>query len=153
MTSCNRGSTALQRGAWAPHHVGCAEAVACGSVHNLMVLAMVSEGTLLPSSLRPRSWVMQLGPLCPQGVMGLLQLSQLSSYTSARSAAAQAKPNALQVVAAKIGASRALAQRLAEEKSAVGMATRASANGSLDEEELTQCDFEAEPIIKRIHGC
>ena len=58
-------------------------------------------------------------------------------------AAALPGPALLQAVAAKISAARALAQRLAEEKSAVAVATRASADGSLDEEELTQCDFEA----------
>ncbi len=44
-----------------------------------------------------------------------------------------------QAVAAKISAARALAQRLAEEKSAATVATGASADSSLDEEELTQC--------------
>ena len=39
----------------------------------------------------------------------------------------------------KISAARALAQRLAEEKSAAAVATRASADGSLDEDELIQC--------------
>ena len=42
-------------------------------------------------------------------------------------------------MAAKISAARALAQRLAEEKAAVAVAARASADGSLDEEELVQC--------------
>ena len=45
-----------------------------------------------------------------------------------------------QAVAAKISAARALAQRLSEEKAAVAVAARASADGSLDEDELVQCD-------------